>query len=252
MKKALFAILIFLSLPYHAAAGGSFKILPATVFLTPERKTETLKITNQTDAEKVSFQLNAMKWTQNEEGKDVYEPTDEIVFFPKIIIAKKDEEIMIRVGYQRQEETGIEKAYRLFIRELPVSKPGENTLKMTVNMGVPVFVSPAKNTKSDKAKYAEGKSVENIAVSNGNLMIKVKNSGNIHFSVQKIAVSGFDASNNQIFSQEVKGWYVLPGITKSFPCKIPDDVCVRIKTVHAAAHTDNAVLESKTEISQLK
>ncbi len=49
---------------------------------------------------------------------DLYEATDELVFFPKLLVLKPDESRMVRVGIE-----GIppekEKAYRIYLEELP-------------------------------------------------------------------------------------------------------------------------------------
>jgi len=244
MKKLILIFLIILLFPFLAIA-GTFKVFPAKLFLDSEKKTEILKIINDT-SEKANLQMSAVKWTQDAEGKDVYEPTQEIVFYPKMLTTKENGEAIIRVGYQSKEAITVEKTYRLFVRELPVSKTGETALKMTVNMGVPVFVSPGdKKKKTDKAQQV---SIEKIEIADKKLLIKIKNSGNTHAVVQKISVIGSDDKNTDIFKKDISGWYILPGVLKTFAVDISSEECRNAKVADVSVEVEKTVLKAKTNL----
>jgi len=245
----LIFILFFLFIPLQTPA-GDFKIIPARIFLNEQKKTDIFRITSNPDekteisqsVEKSSFQVNAVKWTQDENGNDRYEVTEDILFFPKIFTLENGGEIMIRVGHKFQKPVISEKTYRLFIRELPVSDRRKETLRMTVNIGVPVFVAPAEEIRKI--------SVENISAENGKLLVKIRNSGNTHSFVNKIHITGFDENNTQVFSKTVDGWYVLPGVLKTFSVPFPAAECIRTKKIQTVAETDEteAVLNTDSVI----
>ena len=50
--------------------------------LGPRAKSGVLTVTNEGE-EKLNFQLQAMEWTQDAAGKDVYNETQDLIFFPQ-------------------------------------------------------------------------------------------------------------------------------------------------------------------------
>jgi hypothetical protein len=67
------------------------------------------------------------------------------------------------------------------------------------------------------------------------------NPGNKHVYVKSIEVTGLDPSDKSVFTQEIKGWYLLPGIHRVFPVTIPADLCVagaKLRVTVAFANQD--------------
>ncbi|RLC08282.1 MAG: hypothetical protein DRI57_24310 [Deltaproteobacteria bacterium] len=232
--------ILFMLLSFPALA-GDFKIMPGKLFLDPQKKTAVFKIISN-DKERLAFQLNAVRWTQDEDGRDQYEPTKEIAFFPKILTIEKGEERMIRVGCQSRELPDAEKTYRLFVRELPVSESGGANLKMTMNIGVPVFVTPAHKTQKGVIEKAE--------ISGGELRVRVRNSGNSHFIVQKISVIGSDAAGDEVFTKNINGWYVLPGVSKTFPVELSYKECRQSRVAEIAVQTEDSEMKAKLALNE--
>jgi fimbrial chaperone protein len=219
LRRALvikFLSVIIILLPSFVTA-GSFKAVPVKLYLDARSRTEVLKITNEGN-EKVTVQLNAKEWTQDEQGQDVYEDTKDIVFFPMIADIEKGEERIIRVGYQGQKQMQEEKTYRLFVEELPVSKPGEMALKFALKLGIPIFIQPLKETVAW--------SINGVDLSKGRLTVKVKNSGNTHFVVNTIKAVGLDGSGKEVFSRYINGWYTLAGVSKPFGMTVSYEECM--------------------------
>ena len=50
--------------------------------------------------DKITVQLNAKSWDQDDQGTDNYSETRDIVFFPKILEVEPATERIIRIGYQ--------------------------------------------------------------------------------------------------------------------------------------------------------
>ncbi|MFC1855474.1 molecular chaperone [Thermodesulfobacteriota bacterium] len=208
-------------MPLHAFA-GSFKTVPLKLYMEAKTKSTNLKIVN-TSEETLNLQLKSVKWTQNENGQDNYEPTKDILFFPKMLTIEKGDSQIVRVGYKGKQVITDEQTYRLFVKELPVAKPGEQVLKMALNIGLPVFIKPAEGTIK--------MSLEEAKLANDMLVVKIKNSGTSHFVVSKVHATGFDASGSESFKAEQPGWYVLPGISKYFSVKIPRDGCLNTSDI---------------------
>lgn len=209
-------------LAHSSSFAGSFKAIPIKLFVDEKSKTAVLRIINQGD-DKVTIQLDAKSWRQDVAGKDVYEDTGDIIFFPKIANIEKGEDRIIRIGYKGKQEVR-EKTYRLFMQELPVAKPGEMALKFAVTMSIPIFVGPENEAITDWTAEPAGFSEESLRV-------KVANKGNSHIIVNKIKAIGFDETGKEVFSRDTTGWYALAGITKIFSVTITQEECLKVKTM---------------------
>ncbi len=243
MRHTRPAVLMIASLCFWASLSyaGSLKVIPTKLFLSAGKKTEVLKVSNEGD-EKVTVQVEAMKWVQGEGGKDVYEPTGDIVFFPKIITVEKGKELLLRVGSKDRKATDKELAYRVFLQEIPVSRPGESQLRLALRLSIPVFIKPSKEVKEWAIEKAE--------LSEGMLLIKIRNGGNSHITVGKMKAKGVDASNQEVFQKEEAGWYVLPGVTRTFGIKIPGKECLKSSAIMVIAEVGESKKEAKLDVDK--
>ena len=216
------------------AAADGLKVSPIRIYFEEQQKTQTLTLHNDGD-EPVTLQLEQMEWSQDAEGQDAYAPTQAIVLFPKIVTVGAHAEQLIRLGYQGPAPTNQERAYRVYLTELPVSRPGKTTLKMAMRLGLPVFISPA-----------EGKPTLEIAgtrVSQAVAQLQVRNTGRHHAYLETIHVVGRAASGSEVFAAEASGWYVLPGSQRTFPIELPDSECARAATLQFSLTFSNRDLD---------
>lgn len=220
---------------------GSFKTVPVKVFLDARTKTEVLKIVNEGD-ERLTVQLSAAEWTQNEAGEDVYSATKDLVFFPKMADIERGKERIVRVGYQGKAPASTEKAYRLFVEELPVTKPGETALKLALRVSLPIFVKPQKEIK----EWAIG----GLELSEEVLTVKVKNSGNAHVIVGKITATGSGDSGKGVFARNVSGWYALAGVSKPFAVGVSRKECLETRTINVTAEAEKVVREGTLDVDR--
>jgi len=78
--QALFcAVFAFLLLFPAKGYTGQWRVAPARIFLDREAKSSVITVVNEAD-EKVNLQGQAMEWTQDAKGKDVYQETTDLVF----------------------------------------------------------------------------------------------------------------------------------------------------------------------------
>jgi fimbrial chaperone protein len=186
-----------------------------------------------------------MVWRQDAEGRDEYNATKELVFFPKIFSMAANEERIVRIGYEGEWPLR-EKTYRLYLQELPVSQPGETALKMVLRLGIPVFIKPVKETQESAIE------IERVALFGAQLLVRVKNNGNSHAMVRTIKASGLDGSGTEVFSRETAGWYVLPGISKPFLLAISAEQCLKAKAVQIAVEGGASTLAATLEIDKAR
>ncbi len=236
----ILSVYLLLLLPLHAAA-GNFKASPIRLYLDSKTKTAVLKVTNDGE-EKVTVQLEAVQWQQDENGKDIYQPTKDIIFFPKIGDIEKGEEKIVRVGYEGKKNDAVEKTYRLMVQELPVSKPGEVAIKMAIRLGIPVFIKPVKEI--------QGRSIEGMSLSEGAVLVKVKNSGNSHLIISRLRARGLDSEGKEAFVKEAAGWYVLSGRTRAFAVDVPKEECLKAEEIKVEAEIERGLLEGKFAVDK--
>jgi fimbrial chaperone protein len=238
----IFLLILLLLFPIQAIA-GSFKVIPIKLFFDAKTSSAVLRLLNEGD-EKVTVQLNAMIWSQDENGEDRYEPAKDIIFFPKIADIDKGGERIVRVGYQGPKSGTREKTYRLFLQELPVSKPGETALRLVLKLAVPIFIAPAKEIKE--------RVIEKTELSSGRVLVKVKNGGNAHFIVSKIKAAGLDVSGAEVFSKEIGGWYVLAGAFRIFTIDIPEKECLKASLIKITAEAEGSGMDAQLNVNPVQ
>ncbi|MGQ9616421.1 MAG: fimbrial biogenesis chaperone [Spirochaetota bacterium] len=245
MKYPIFVKVLLIVLSFYlilkSANAGSFSAVPAKVYLSSDQKSAVLKIKND-GGEKLTLQVNTVKWIQDEKGNDRFEDTDEIVYFPRIITLEKGEEKLLRIGYKSDKTMDREKTFRLFIRELPVSKPGERMLKVTLRLAIPVFISPKKIEKKIE--------LERIEISNMNLLVRVTNLGNSHVLVERIVSTGYDDKGGVSFKKETPGWYILAGLKRTFSIELSEEECLNTRSVKVTVKSEDLdEVELNTEMN---
>jgi fimbrial chaperone protein len=240
-KLAALGLLITLFLTSHTAAASNFNITPINIFLDPQTKIEKLTVTNNGEDD-LTVQLKAFRWTQDEKGQELYEDTKDIILSPKIATLKKDEEKIIRVGTHLKSDLS-EKTYRIFVEEIPNADREElkgTTIQMYLKIGVPLFLSPIK--KDQKG------AIETITLQKGKAAIKIKNKGNQHLIVNNIQVRGLNPQGQEIFSQDLSGWYILSGVSKIFETTLPENICQDIGSLKVEVKTNNKNINFQAQL----
>jgi fimbrial chaperone protein len=209
---AMVALLVCLS-GARPANAGNYGVSPLDFQFSAQRRSGVLTITNE-DKAAISLRVRAMRWTQNAEGADVYEESNDLVFFPKRVELPPGEKKIVRLGVNAVPQDG-ERAYRLFVDELPsVEEPGQASgtrLAVLVSIGVPVFLTP------EGAKA--GLEVEQATLGQA-LDMTVNNRGQ-----KRVRISRIVASDGAEVAQNIPGRYVFPGVRKAFRIQATSSVC---------------------------
>lgn len=218
---------------------ANFSITPVRIFFEGSKKTDTVTIKNES-TKTGALQINAVAWTQDEKQDNVYLPTEDILFFPKLVEIKPGEEKIIRIG-TKIPHSDTEKTYRLFIEEIPDDTQLETTsVKILMKIGVPIFISPVKAAPSGV--------IEKMEFHKGSLMVDVKNEGNVHFIIKTVKIEGKDESGKEVYTTEKAGGYLHHGKSKEVVFDIPQDACHKMKTLHVDIDTDRLMMGKQIEI----
>ncbi len=231
LRTAGLALSFFLlALPASAA---TFKVSPIQIYLSAGKTTELLSVENQS-SDPVRLQVTAFGWNQSPRGEIELQPTEDVVFFPALLTLEPGKERKIRIGVSKP-AGAIERTYRVFVEELPpLEKPSEvgnrSEVKVLTRFGVPIFVQPAKLTKTG--------AIENAKLESGTVKFQVKNTGNAAFSLLAVHASGAGADGSKTFENQAAGWYVLAGGERVYEIVVPPADCRRTKTISLEAKTE--------------
>ena len=145
-------------------------------------------------------------------------PSSDVTFFPKLVELKGGESRNIRIGINAGGPRDVELSFRLFVEELPdQTAPLATAVALRTKVGIPVFVRPAKPVRTAV--------IDSVSVENGKVLSRVRNTGNLHISVDSISVKGTGGSAAPTFTKEGPGWYVLPGATRIFEVPMTSTEC---------------------------
>jgi fimbrial chaperone protein len=227
---ALTAIVLGLVLQAENIQASVFTVTPVRVtFPGPSSTLLTLK--NESD-QPLRFQITSFTWSQDPKGAMQLVPTEEIVFFPALLSLNPGEERKVRVAATVAAKD-VEKTYRIFFEELPPLEKPETTgvqIRILTKMGIPIFVAPPKGSAAA--------SIESVKMEKGMLAFEVRNSGNVHFSLEGVKLRGMGSKGETLFDRQLDGWYVLAGSPRAYSVEIPAASCSGLKKIVIEAQTD--------------
>ena len=119
---------------------------------------------------------------------------------------------------------------------------------MATRFGVPVFIRPTQATQEQE--------IQAVRMTAQGLHITVRNTGTQHVIATGITAIGLDETDAEIFVRSATGWYVLPGVSKTFVLSVSQKECLSIRRVRVAVKVagkvDIATLESARAIDALQ
>lgn len=219
-----------------STALASWRVVPIRIDLDVRNKTGSVKVINEGDT-LLRFQLSASRWVQDDEAKDHYEETNDLIFFPRILSVPPKEERMVRTGF-KVPGTDAERAYRLFIEQIPEKTPSSAAqVSILIRFGVPVFSAPLK----PEAAW----DVSDIAVGGKEVSFEIVNKGNVNLQIHSVSARGLDVSGKELFAESAQGWYLLTGHSRNHSIPLPIEPCGQVKKI------DLSIKADKLELSRL-
>ncbi len=159
-------------------------------------------------------QLNVTSWTQ-EDGADRYAPSRDLIASPPIFTLPPGGSQIVRLALRRAPEARQELTYRVYLTEVPPPpSPGFVGMRVALELGVPVFVSPT-------VASAQSLEWQLLRGSDGKVSIVARNNGAVHDRITSVTLStaGGAAPSRQTIATDVhggqqRGW---PLIDKGLP-----------------------------------
>jgi fimbrial chaperone protein len=185
-------------------------------------------------AEPTLVQLEAVSWVDVDQPLGG-EPAREILAVPPVFELGGDAEQVIRLAVRQPLQGELEKAFRLFVTEVPreaIAEPGAVAFAMRLNL--PVFVTP-EGAKADPVwSLRRG--------SGGAAELLLANNGGAHVRIQSLSVGDGDAEPLLTIEQAA---YVLAGGEKSWPISLPAGT---VKELSVRAETNLGELEAQVAL----
>ncbi|MFT7246567.1 MAG: fimbrial chaperone protein [Candidatus Azotimanducaceae bacterium] len=191
----------------------------------------SLTVSNGSDSP-ISVQARAVKWQQTEPtGRDdMKAEASDLIWYPKIFTVPPGGQQVVRIG-SKTPVGETERAYRLFIREVPVAPEGEAVNMFAIRMSIPVFLAP--NEENEPV----APSILAIKPDGNQLVAEVKNDNNRFVMMHPLEVHGINADGSDAFSRDARGWYVLSGVTREFDLGISAAECQSLAQLRLVARS---------------
>jgi fimbrial chaperone protein len=211
------------------ALAGSFSVTPMRVVLTAAKPVVALEVRNE-GAEATVLQIELAGWTQADNA-DVYGETADLLATPPILTVPPGASKVVRVGLRRAPDRDHELSYRLYVQEIPppISTDFQG-MRMTLRVGVPVFVAAAAKTKPQLQWHT-------AAGADGAIKVTLTNSGTEHVKITDLEVSSADSERTS--GVQRVSTYVLPGQSREWMVKM--DGATAGSQLQVKAHTDGSV-----------
>jgi fimbrial chaperone protein len=242
MRRHLMLVaVVALLLASQADTRSNFTVSPTEVDLSASATSALVTLRNASKLP-LRFEVTVFTWSEDEHGKMTLNPSSDVTFFPKLVELAAGASRNIRVGINAGMARDVEQSFRLFIEELPdQSAPKGNAVALRTKVGIPVFVRPAKPSRSAV--------IDGVSVENGKVLTRVRNTGNLHISVDTISVKGTGASAAPTFTKEGAGWYVLPGATRIFEVPMTATECKSSTSVTVEVFGHDKSLKGTSQVS---
>ncbi len=230
------AAVILLGVLSPQVVEAGFRVYPVRVDLDRTARSGAVTVSND-GAEPLWFQLKAFAWSQDEQAKDKYLETADLVFFPKLFAVEPGGAQVIRIGTKLPFPER-EKTYRLHIEQMPGKNRGEGIqVSLLIRFELPVYLEAEQERISGE--------LADVTVAAGSVRALVRNTGNTHFRIEKTLVRGYNAEGGEIFNSENTGWYLLAGVARPFEITVPEGVCPLLSRVTIEINADRLRLEKE-------
>jgi len=235
-RAAWAAALLALFLAALDARAGTVQVSNTRLDIARGASSVAITVSNPSD-ERVIVQMNVVGWSQSS-GKDVYADSEDFVVAPPIATIAAGGEQIVRLVAKRRADPAVERAYRLYISEVPPPpKPGFRGLQVALRIGVPVFVAPDAKKPTPKIVWRAERRADRIR-------IEAQNTGNAHIKFSAMEARGSDGQ--PVVTAPTQPIYVLPGTAFSWEASVergalPPRIHIKTSTDAGEITTDLAV-----------
>jgi fimbrial chaperone protein len=187
------------------AQAAVFQVSPVTIDVQSGGGAAVMTLTNGSDVP-IVLQVRTFRWSQAD-GKDVLDPTADIIASPPIIKLAPGASHIVRVVRPSETRATGEEAYRLWIDQVPDPQNQPGQVKLYLRESIPVFFSGSAVTTHDLRWTLERKGPA--------WTIAARNLGTRRERISALEIK--DAAGVTLYRQEGLVGYVLAGSSMRWP-----------------------------------
>jgi fimbrial chaperone protein len=223
------------------ALSATLGVNPVRLVLSASSRSALVTLTNKTDEES-RVEVSVSAWSDDVDGKAILEPSDDLAVFPLLVVIPPQGEKRIRVGIAKREPIAKERAYRLFLQELPPAKmeAEQTVVRMVMRFALPVYIQPAKPAGSVLA--------EGLVVENGRVRYRLVNVGNAHARIEEAMLTGRDPGGEMVFAKSSDVRVLLAGGRREFDLPLSETECRPGGSVELQVRTDAKVISTVAKV----
>lgn len=172
-----FALVTAFLLTLGNAQASSLQVLPVGLVLEPTQRAASITMLNSGE-EAVTVQGELFGW-HVENGESRFTSTEDVFFNPPVFTVAPGKSQTIRIGVPLPNDTATERAYRLFLQEVPSADPTTGAVRIAIRFSIPIFLAPSAPKQLDLQLSARA--------SPGNpkaLVVNMRNTGNTHIAIR--------------------------------------------------------------------
>ncbi len=205
MRRLLIILAGLVAAP--AAQATSLRVSPILLDVRAPGAAATVTLRND-EARPLDVQIRVFRWTQVQ-GKDVLEPTTDVVASPPMAALAPQAEYVVRVVRVTKRPMAAEESYRLVVDELPNPAERRNgTVTFVLRYSIPVFFGAGKVADASVAWTARR--------SGNAYVVSATNSGGKRLRVSNLTLND---AHGALQPREGLVGYVLPGATMTWPVR---------------------------------
>ena len=160
MPSDMLKILTLIALLMASATcnAGAFSVTPVRLFFDPRDKAVAITLTNDGD-EEVVLQADVYQWTQNLNGLDKTEPTEDLIVSPPSLRLPPRSRQVVRLGLLIPRDRARQMTYRLLVREIPEAvrrKDATLQLPIALVLNMSVFITPSGASRKIDCGWEKG------------------------------------------------------------------------------------------------
>lgn len=206
--RTLAAALLLLAV--QSAWAGIFSVTPVRVYMKPHDRAVAITLKNDGDTP-VVLQADIYSWSQDENGKDKLDLTEDMLLSPPIIKLAPGAHQVVRLAMLKARDPKRQMTYRMILHEVPEAlKPSKRiAVPIALALNLPIFITPPHASRQVRCAV---KDVEKHAVS-----VQCRNSGNAYAQLRSVTLKRGD----HVLAHFKGGTYILPGAARTI--KLQDD-----------------------------
>ena len=198
---------MFLSASQAVMAEG-LTVRPIRVDLNDDQQNDSIMVTNGEETAQL-LRVDAVSWDQST-GDDVYTPDADADLFlvPAVLNAQAGETRVIRLGLRHAFAGTRERAFRVFVTEIPSMLDPASSVTFAFRIAIPVFVTAGTPVAAKPEWKAQLNGLERIRLT-------ASNPGDLHVRIDTVSIYS-DASKKRLLTQDEKREYLLGHAVRPF------------------------------------